>query len=240
MRNQLRALADKEKAIETITEKLALSIHSRDARKALIATEADRAKAENRRPRRLGFGYKSAHEHAMKRRRLSQLEHEATDLRAGLAAGVLHITRGGKRLMRNRLHLDEAGITEDEWRARWRAKRWGFGANGEAGKRCGNETIRISPDGVLEVDLPPVLAHLSNVTARGVTRYRFAARVRSPTARSSGALSCRPGGRSPTTWLSPRAAGSTWTRASPQLRAPLSPHSWTCWPGRTSGSWPST
>ncbi|MHB8456686.1 MAG: hypothetical protein ACYDBS_03190, partial [Acidimicrobiales bacterium] len=38
--------------------------------------------------------------------------------------------------------------------------------------------IRISPDGVLEVDLPPVLAHLSNVTARGVTRYRFDAKVR--------------------------------------------------------------
>ncbi|MHB8247099.1 MAG: PIN domain-containing protein, partial [Acidimicrobiales bacterium] len=112
VRNQSRALAGKEKAIEAVAKMLALSVHSRDAREALIAKEAERAKAENRRPRHLDFGYQSAHEHAMKRRRLSQLEHEATDLRAGLAAGVVHITRGGKRLMRNRLHLDEAGLLE--------------------------------------------------------------------------------------------------------------------------------
>ncbi|MHB1502935.1 MAG: recombinase family protein [Acidimicrobiales bacterium] len=31
-------------------------------------------------------------------------------------ARVVHITRGGKALPRNRLHLDEAGITEAQWR----------------------------------------------------------------------------------------------------------------------------
>ncbi|MHB1782820.1 MAG: hypothetical protein ACYCTE_09040, partial [Acidimicrobiales bacterium] len=70
------------------------------------------------------------------------------------------------------------GLTEAEWRVRWRAKRWSFGANGETGKRFGNETIRVSPDGLMDVDLPPWLAPLANVTARGVTRYRFGARVR--------------------------------------------------------------
>ncbi|MHB8458305.1 MAG: hypothetical protein ACYDBS_11565, partial [Acidimicrobiales bacterium] len=160
-----------------VAKKLALPVRTQVERKALLAKEAERAKAENRRPRHLDFGYQSAHEHAMKRRRLEHLRSEADNLRSDIATGTVHITRGGKALLRNRLHLDEAGITEDEWRARWRAKRWGFGANGEAGKRCGNETIRISPDGVIEVDLPPSLAHLANVTARGVTRYRFDAKV---------------------------------------------------------------
>ena len=123
--------------------------------------------------RRLDFGYRSATEHAMKRRRLEQLRCEAAELSADMAAGRLHITRGGKALLRNRPHLGDAGITEDEWRARWQAKRRGFGANGESGKRFGNESIRVSPDGVVEVDLPPALAHMANVTARGVTRYRF-------------------------------------------------------------------
>ncbi len=64
-------------------------------------------------------------------------------------------------------------MTEDEWRARWSAKRWSFGANGETGKRHGNETIHVSPEATLEVDLPPGLAEMTNVTAPGTTRYRF-------------------------------------------------------------------
>ncbi len=130
VRNQRRALADKEKAIEVITKKLALPVRTQAERKALIATEAGRAKAASRKPRRLDFGYRSNGEHAMKRRRLSQLGLEITSLLSDIAAGAVHTTRGGKELMRNRLHLDEAGIAEDEWRARWHAKRWGFGANG--------------------------------------------------------------------------------------------------------------
>ena len=178
VRNQHRALAEKEKAIEAIAKKLALPVHTETDRKALIAAEVDRAKAASRKARRLDFGYRSRDERAMKRRRLSQLDLEAARLRADIAGGVAHITRGGRKLMRSRLHLDQAGITEDEWRARWHAKRRSFGANGEAGKRYGNETIRVSPDGEVEVDLPNALAHLANVTARGVTRYRFDARAR--------------------------------------------------------------
>ncbi len=176
-RNQRRALADKEKAISVIEKKLALPVHTQGERKALIAAEAERAKSEKRKPRRLDFGYRSAHEHAMKRRRLEHLRHEADMLGSDMDAGRVHITRGGKALLRNRLHLEATGITEDEWRARWYAKRRRFGANGETGKRFGNETIRLTRDGTLEVDLPEALAHLANVTARRVTRYRFEARV---------------------------------------------------------------
>ena len=177
VRNQRRALTDKEKATLVIAKKLALPVHTKAERKSLIAAEAERAKAASRKPRRLDFGYRSSHEHAMKRRRLSQLDLEIAGLRCDIAAGAVHITRGGKNLLRNRLHLKDAVIGQDEWRARWHAKRWGFGANGEAGKHYGNETIRVSPDGVVEVDLPQVLASLANVTARGLTRYRFDAKV---------------------------------------------------------------
>ena len=166
-----------EKAIRAIEEKLARPVHSASERKALLAQEAVAAKHSGRRPRRLSFGYRSAGEHAMKRRRLEHLYAEAQVLQADVDAGRVHITRGGKKLLRSRLHLDEAGLCEEKWRARWHAKRWGFGANGEAGKTFGNETIRLSPDGTLEVDLPPALAHLANVTARGTTRYRFSAPV---------------------------------------------------------------
>jgi len=142
-----------------------------------LREETKRAKQANRRPRHLSFGYESAHEHAMKRRRLEQLRSEVEMLQAEVDCGVVHITRGTKALLGNRLHLAEAGISEDEWRARWHAKRWRSGANGETGKRYGNESIRVSPDGTLEVDLPPALAHMANVTTRGVTRYRFDAKV---------------------------------------------------------------
>ena len=176
-RNQRRALADKEKAISAIEKKLALPVHTAAERKKLIAIEAERAKAEKRRPRHLDFGYRSAHEHAMKRQRRDHLRHEVDRLRADIDAGRVHITRGGKALLRNRLHLEKAGLSEEEWRARWHATRRRFGANGETHKRLGNETIRVAPDGTIEVDLPEALAHMANVTKRGVTRYRFEAKA---------------------------------------------------------------
>ena len=176
-RNQFRALTEKNKAIAVVTAKLTRPVHTAAERKDLIEKEKKLAKAEGSRPRHLDFGYKSECEHAMKRRRLEHLHTQAAALQSDIASGRVHIARGGKALLRNRLHLGEAGITEEEWQARWHAKRWGFGANGEAGKRYGNETIRLSPEGILEVDLPSALAYLANVTTRGVTRYRFDASV---------------------------------------------------------------
>lgn len=176
-RNQRRHLQDLEKAVSVLEEKLRLPVRPAAERKALVAAERERARAGNRAARRLAFGYRSAHEHAMKRRRLEHLRCELARGRADAGAGVVRVTRGGKQLLRTRLHLEQARLSEDQWRAKWTARRWSFGANGESGKRFGNETIRLAPDGTLEVDLPPALAHLANVTGRGVTRYRFCARV---------------------------------------------------------------
>ena len=176
-RNQRRELADKRAAVAAIEEKLRLPIASTAERKALVARERDLAKTENRKPRRLSFGYHSRSEHAMKRMRLQVLEARCARLEADLAAGRVQVTRGGKKLLDNRLHLEEAGLTVAQWRTRWHAARLSFGANGEANKVLGNETIRLFPDGTLEVDLPAQLAHLANVTARGTTRYRLDAEV---------------------------------------------------------------
>ena len=176
-RNQRRALAAAEQAIAVIEDKLRRPVRPPAARQALRQAEAAAARAEGRKPRRLVFGYRSQHEHAAKRQRLQHLRARRDRLRRDERAGRVHITRGGKALLRSRLHLEAAGLTEDEWRARWRARRWSFGASGETGKRYGNETIRVSPGGTLEIDLPPALACLANVTARGVTRYRLDARA---------------------------------------------------------------
>jgi len=180
MRNQQRALAEKNKAIQVIAKKLELPVHTKAERKALIAAEAKRAKDENRRPNRLVFGYQSPHEHAMKRRRLEHLQHEAAQLQRDIAAGVVHITRGGKKLLHTRLHLDEEGLSENAWRAKWDAKRKRFGADGESGACYGNSTIRVTPNGIIEIVLPPNLEHLANVRGknkRESPRYRFNAKV---------------------------------------------------------------
>ena len=63
--------------------------------------------------------------------------------RKALDAGRPSLTMGGKRLWRNRTHLDQAGITEQQWRARWDAARMFLTADGESGKAGGNETIRV-------------------------------------------------------------------------------------------------
>lgn len=171
-RNQRRTLADVEKAIGAIEKRLALPVQCADQRKAEPKSENPR-----RNGKRHSFGYRSAHEHAMKRQRLEHLRSKRDRLQKDVAAGRVHVTRGRKKLLKNRLHLAETGLGEARWRTLWQAKRCSFGANGEGGKRWGNETIRLSPDGTLEVDLPAALAHLANVTVRGTARYRFDARV---------------------------------------------------------------
>jgi hypothetical protein len=51
-------------------------------------------------------------------------------------------------------------VREPVWRAQWQAARWFGTADGEGGKRWGHETIRVSPDGVVQVKLPAPLAGL--------------------------------------------------------------------------------
>jgi len=107
-------------------------------------------------------GYRSQREWHAKSRRLRVLEDRLAAARADREAGIVHVLRGGKRLARTRHNLDAAGLTESAWRRCWEAERWFCQADGESGKRYGNETIRISPDGEVSIKLPAPLRHLAN------------------------------------------------------------------------------
>ncbi|MEV0602627.1 IS200/IS605 family accessory protein TnpB-related protein [Streptomyces sp. NPDC050315] len=110
----------------------------------------------------LARGYATRQEWHAKSRRLHALTDRLVALAADWAAGHVHVVRGGKRLARLRHHLGEAGLDEPGWRQRWRSARMFLAADGESGKRFGNETIRITDAGQLSIRLPAALAHLAN------------------------------------------------------------------------------
>ncbi|WP_411090033.1 IS200/IS605 family accessory protein TnpB-related protein [Streptomyces sp. 061-3] len=124
--------------------------------------------------KRAAGGYRSKSEWFRKSRRLAALEDRHAAAVADWRAGRVRVVRGGKRLLNTRHHLTEARLTEDEWRQRWEAERWFLAADGESGKRFGNETIRVTPDGEVSIKLPAPLAHLAN-TRHG--RYTLTVRI---------------------------------------------------------------
>lgn len=107
-------------------------------------------------------GYASRSEWHGKSRRLHALKDRLAALEADWAAGKVHVVRGGKRLAQLRHHLEESGLDESGWRQRWQAARMFLAADGESGKRFGNETIRITDTGQISIRLPAALAHLAN------------------------------------------------------------------------------
>jgi hypothetical protein len=121
-------------------------------------------------------GYPTAAERHAKDIRRRALRARLARAERRLAAGAAGVTRGGKALLRQRASLAAAGLTEEQWRARWEAARLFLTADGEAGKPWGNETIRFSVDeGWLEVKLPAPLTDLAN---RPHGRYRLSCPVR--------------------------------------------------------------
>ncbi|MFE7576666.1 IS200/IS605 family accessory protein TnpB-related protein [Streptomyces sp. NPDC057521] len=107
-------------------------------------------------------GYRSRGEWFHKSRRLKALEDRLAAAVADWRSGRVRVVRGGKRLLNTRHHLEEAGLSVAQWRERWEAERWFLAADGESGKRYGNETIRVTPDGRVSIKLPAPLAHLAN------------------------------------------------------------------------------
>ncbi|MCX5530595.1 transposase [Streptomyces sp. NBC_00006] len=122
-------------------------------------------------------GYPTQAVRAAKQRRLAHLTARAARLREQRRAGRVKIVRGGKRLLKTRLRLEPAGLDEASWRERWRQARTRIEADGESGKRHGNQTISISPDGVVTIKLPGELAaqHADVVDRYG--RYTLDARA---------------------------------------------------------------
>jgi IS605 OrfB family transposase len=120
-------------------------------------------------------GYATPAERHAKTVRLKALRARLDRAGRKIAAGRVSVTRGGRRLMRARLNLAGAGLTEEQWRERWQAARLFVCADGERGKAWGNETIRFNPDeGWLELKLPAPLADLAN---RPSGRYRLSCSV---------------------------------------------------------------
>ncbi|MFE5088500.1 IS200/IS605 family accessory protein TnpB-related protein [Streptomyces mirabilis] len=119
-------------------------------------------------------GYRSKGEWFQKTRRLHTLEHRLDRARADRDNGVVHVVRGGRRLLNTRHNLGKAQLTEAEWRRRWETERWFLAADGESGKRYGNETIRVTPEGEVSIKLPAPLAHHAN-TRHG--RYVLASKI---------------------------------------------------------------
>ncbi|MGP3960329.1 IS200/IS605 family accessory protein TnpB-related protein [Nonomuraea sp. 3N208] len=154
-RCQAAHVADLEAAIAAIRHRLSLPVGEKGTRKA-------------------PGGYRSRQEWHAKSRRLRVLTDRLRREKADQQAGIVHVVRGGKRLARTRHHLDAAGLTETEWRQKWQAARWFLAADGESGKRYGNETIRITPDGQVSIRLPAPLTHLANASHG---RYVLASRV---------------------------------------------------------------
>jgi len=107
-------------------------------------------------------GYRSRQEWFAKSRRLQLLQDRLERERADREAGRVRVVRGGRKLLRSRHNLQASRLTEAQWRVRWEAERWFLQADGEFGKRYGNETIRVSPGGEVSVKLPAPLAGLAN------------------------------------------------------------------------------
>lgn len=107
-------------------------------------------------------GYRSPREWHAKSRRLTVLEARFAAVEEDRANGHVSVVRGGKELLRRRNNLAAAGSTEAQWRQSWEARRWFLSADGESGKRFGNETIRVTPDGSVSLRLPAPLTHLAN------------------------------------------------------------------------------
>jgi hypothetical protein len=102
-------------------------------------------------------GYRNRAERFAKTRRLAVLRSGLASAERALAAGHPSMAMGGKRLWRTRNHLDTANMTEQQWQQRWDAARMFLTADGESGKRGGNETIRVDEAGRLRIKTPAAL-----------------------------------------------------------------------------------
>jgi hypothetical protein len=77
-------------------------------------------------------GYASRAEHCQKQRRRQVLATRLARVEARIRQGRVSVVRGGRRMVRARQHLEDAGLTEQQWRQRWDAERWFICADGEA------------------------------------------------------------------------------------------------------------
>lgn len=102
-------------------------------------------------------GYATEAERFGKSRRKAHLDARLVEARARQQEGRPRIVVGGGRLWRNRRNLAETSMTLAQWEKRWTDERMFLTADGESGKRFGNETIRVTAEGVLMLKVPGAL-----------------------------------------------------------------------------------
>jgi hypothetical protein len=190
------------RALSVYVPDLRAAVEVLEARCALRPGEQEAIGTGARRSRRWR-GYRSAGERFAKTRRLAILRERLAVAQEALDAGRPSITMGGKRLWRTRNHLDEAGMTEPQWRARWEVARMFVTADGESGKAGGNETAASMRRPVCGSKSRP--RWLTSTACISTWRHRW----RSPIAVPSGQRGSRGDERCATTSPStqPRAAG---------------------------------
>jgi IS605 OrfB family transposase len=164
MRGVTAQVADLRAAVEVLSARCAL----RPGELEPVDDPAGRGGRSRRRR-----GYRSAAERFGKTRRLGTRRDWLAAAERAVAAGRPSITVGGKRLWRNRHHLEATGMTGQQWRQRWEAARLFLTADGESGKGGGNETIRVGDDGRLRIKTPAALVCRfgSHVVIEAPTRF---------------------------------------------------------------------
>jgi IS605 OrfB family transposase len=150
MRGLAAHVADLRAAVGVLAARCAL-------RPGELAPPDDGVEASCSSGRRRRRGYRGAGERFSKTRRLAVQRDRLITSERALAAGRPSIAVGGKRLWRNRTHLEATDMTEQQWRDRWEAARLFLTADGESGKPGGNETIRVYEAGRLRIKTPAAL-----------------------------------------------------------------------------------
>jgi IS605 OrfB family transposase len=161
---QYRHIAGLQAAIATIEKRLA----------APTTDTLTTAQRKTRRKARAPKGYASQVERFTKQQRLQHLRAELAHVGRDHAAKKVRVVEGGKRLVHTRHHLDDAGLTVEQWRGKWDAARYRITANGSPEEPFGNLTITVNPAGEVSVRLPKPLEHLANAP-RG--RYALSGRA---------------------------------------------------------------
>ena len=64
-------------------------------------------------------GYRTRQEWFAKSRRLHELQHRLETVRTESEEGRVRVVRGGRRLLKNRHHLEAAQLTQEQWQRRW-------------------------------------------------------------------------------------------------------------------------
>ncbi len=105
-------------------------------------------------------GYPTRAERYQKTRRRQVLAARLTDVQERLATGRLSLLPGGRHRARTRLHLEQAGMSEQDWRDEWVTSRAWCAAAGSTGEHGGNRVFKLDPaTGTLTVTVPlPVAA----------------------------------------------------------------------------------